>query len=139
LEISTYTFSDMIFSLLHGLSVVVMAIFGGFVSPPQPPAPRDLPVELRAGDDVFRAHERVTFSRKGDNGTAVISMQLADWDAAGLARFTTRHVGHEAALVVCGNVLMAPRIMEPITGGMLTLTGFDVVDILDDYMRNGCP
>ncbi|MCO6383631.1 hypothetical protein [Oceanicola sp. 502str15] len=41
-----------------------------------------------------------------------------------IARLTTAHVGEEARLSICGEVVVRPRIMEPISG-----TGFRLVPI----------
>ncbi len=153
MEPVSHTFGEFLLSLLHGVATVVMALAGiGFSPPPVPasfpaqrpapapdPAPRALPVEMRVGAEAFRPGAPVTFARQQTAFGPAILLQLAEADRAGLAAFTAAHVGEDAQLLVCGKVVMAPRILEPVNVPALTLSGPEVTDLLGGFMRSGCP
>ncbi len=58
-----------------------------------------------------------------NEGQWVINLSLTDDDAEVFGDWTTGHVGEQAALVVDGEVLFAPSIQSPITGGEVQITG----------------
>lgn len=70
---------------------------------------------------VDRVDEATAFPIES-NGAYVVTVSLFDDDAARLETFTGEHVGEEIAIVARSEALLAPRIDEPISEGMLTLT-----------------
>ena len=96
-----------------------------------PPGEVLLPADGNAGQSYRVARQAIV------TGEHILDAQagMADWggptitlklDAAGadaFAKATTEHVGHAIAIVFDGQVLSAPVIREPITGGMLQISG----------------
>jgi preprotein translocase subunit SecD len=56
-------------------------------------------------------------------GQMALSLDLTPESRQAFADFTTANVGKTVNLSIDGTVVMAPRIMEPITGGKLMVSG----------------
>jgi preprotein translocase subunit SecD len=56
-------------------------------------------------------------------GQMALSLDLTPESRQAFADFTTANVGKTIDLSIDGTVVMAPRIMEPITGGKLMVSG----------------
>lgn len=56
-------------------------------------------------------------------GQMALSLDLTPESRQAFADFTTANVGKTVNLSIDGTVMMAPRIMEPITGGKLMVSG----------------
>ena len=52
-----------------------------------------------------------------------MQLELTPQSRDDFAAFTGRHVGETIDLSVDGEVLMSPRLMEPIAGGMIMVSG----------------
>ncbi|MGB3469827.1 MAG: hypothetical protein WBA51_03275 [Erythrobacter sp.] len=57
----------------------------------------------------------------------VVNIELNDAMKLRFAEITTRYVGYVAELTLEGRVLVAPRIMEPLTNGSFQITGVDTI------------
>lgn len=66
---------------------------------------------------------QATIERDPNLPLKILALELTDDSRATFADFTTRHVGKIVELSVGGDVLMAPRIVEPILGGKLNVSG----------------
>lgn len=75
----------------------------------------------------------VTFDKV--NSTWALSITLTDKDSAAFADWTADHIGERLAMVVDGEVVVAPTIQDAITGGVVQITGTytqdDVTKLLD--------
>ncbi len=78
-------------------------------------------------------HVAMDFSDRGHQ--PIINFTLADAAAQKLAEVTTRYVGFEASLVIDGRVISSPRINEPITGGMMQVTGGDTINDAEQIVQ----
>lgn len=56
-------------------------------------------------------------------GPADVTITLTEQAGQKLADFTAANVGKEIKVIVCGTVIFAPRIMEPIKGDAFTVAG----------------
>ena len=56
-------------------------------------------------------------------GQKAMQLELTPQSRDDFAAFTGRHVGETIDLSVDGEVLMSPRLMEPIAGGMIMVSG----------------
>jgi preprotein translocase subunit SecD len=56
-------------------------------------------------------------------GQKAMQLELTPQSRTDFAAFTGRHVGGAIDLSVDGEVLMSPRLMEPIAGGMIMVSG----------------
>jgi len=151
MEAPTSSFLHMLTELLHVFGMVLIALIGGGAGSDGQPGPDGqpgivtgglsgaLPVEIRAGEDVFHPTEPVVFRLYSDFDYPAMGMILADGDGAGLFEFTRAHVGEEVDLMVCSMVQLRPRIMEPIPGGEMVLFGGETVETITGYLQNGCP
>jgi preprotein translocase subunit SecD len=61
----------------------------------------------------------------------VLTIDLTDEDAASFATWTADHVGERLAMVVDGEVLVAPTIQGAITEGMVSISGDYTRDEID--------
>jgi preprotein translocase subunit SecD len=52
-----------------------------------------------------------------------LDLQLTPHGGEAFATFTERHVGKTVDLVIDGKVMMSPRLVEPITGGRIAVSG----------------
>ena len=57
------------------------------------------------------------------SGQPVVTLQFNEEGAKKFADLTARNVGRQIAILLDGNVLTAPRVSEPITGGNAQITG----------------
>jgi preprotein translocase subunit SecD len=63
-----------------------------------------------------------------DNTAWALSIDLTDKDTATFASWTADHIGERLAMVIDGEVVVAPMIQDAITGGSLQISG--------DYTRD---
>jgi preprotein translocase subunit SecD len=57
------------------------------------------------------------------NANPAVMVRLAPDAARAFALMTSRHVGESMDVIVCGQVLLSPRIMSPIEGGQIQISG----------------
>ena len=76
------------------------------------------PPALFSGDQVRSANVATD-----QQGRRVVSFALAETGAKLFGDYTTQHVGEFFAIVLDGNVISAPSINEPITGGQGQISG----------------
>lgn len=65
------------------------------------------------------------------SGTWLITLMLTKDDGAAFAEWTQNHVGEQVALIAEGEVIFAPQIAAPITGGEIQIAGG-----LDGYTKS---
>ena len=99
-----------------------------------------LPVQLSAGIETLVFADPVTFSL-GEISQESPQMYgvLSASDAARLSDFTGRHLNEIAAFMVCGETIMAPRIMERIAGGRFVISGQEALKKMLVFVEQGCP
>ena len=75
----------------------------------------------------------------GGDGPAVVLLSLSPSAQALLASITATQIGQPLAILIDGELRMAPIIREPISDGRLALTGFDSLAeanaLVDDWSR----
>ena len=75
----------------------------------------------------------------GGDGQAVVLLSLSPSAQALLASITATQIGQPLAILIDGELRMAPIIREPISDGRLALTGFDSLAeanaLVDDWSR----
>ena|GEM_PF-6866825 len=57
------------------------------------------------------------------NGSPAVYLQLPEPQATDFAKLTERSVGQVITINLCGQTVSAPRLLTPIPGGALVLTG----------------
>jgi preprotein translocase subunit SecD len=60
---------------------------------------------------------------KDVTGAATVELELVPKAAEDFAALTAESVGMEMAMLVCGEVVIAPVVQEPITGGRVVISG----------------
>jgi preprotein translocase subunit SecD len=70
------------------------------------------------GTDLKDAKEE-----KDQQNRNLVSLEFSDEGAQKFADLTTKNVGHQIAILLDGEVLTAPNVSEPITGGKAVITG----------------
>ncbi|SDY60278.1 hypothetical protein SAMN05421684_0582 [Asanoa ishikariensis] len=78
------------------------------------------------GLDVTRA-DRVEIGEDGIGGFAVV-VTLTPADGVDYAAWTTGSAGHQIAISVEGRVLIAPDLLEPLSGDALHIIGLTETD-----------
>ncbi|WP_420396428.1 SecDF P1 head subdomain-containing protein [Nioella sp.] len=107
--------------------------------PPDPvvPQPGGAVIELRvSGEEYTITPEHILGVVSGLDDTMgwpQLELTFDDSAAALFAEITTTHQGQQMELVVCDQVLMAPVIQEPITGGQIVVTGSFTQDEISHY------
>lgn len=81
------------------------------------------PLAAVAGEMVKLSVRQATIEPDPNLPLKILAVELTDESRTAFADFTTRHVGKTVELSVEGDVLMAPRIVEPILGGKLNVSG----------------
>ncbi|HEX6357764.1 SecDF P1 head subdomain-containing protein [Actinophytocola sp.] len=64
----------------------------------------------------------------------VLSLDLTDEDTATFAEWTADHVGERLAMVVDGEIIIAPEIQSAITGGAVQIAGNYTQDEIRDLL-----
>ncbi len=83
------------------------------------------PIEITRADIAS-----VETARGGDDGNQpVLQIELTPDAGQRLEDFTTAHVGEEVAIVVDGEVVLQPRVRDPIAGGRLEISGHSEADL----------
>jgi preprotein translocase subunit SecD len=54
---------------------------------------------------------------------SALDLQLTPQGGEAFAGFTERHIGKTVDLVIDGKVMISPRLVEPITGGRIVVSG----------------
>jgi preprotein translocase subunit SecD len=101
--------------------------------PPPPPSPRPSPTVLPdPSGEQLALDEPIMTVRRLDTATVrydqvstawVLELDLNDEDTATFADWTAAHTGERLAVVVDGEVVVAPQIQSAITGGIVQLSG----------------
>lgn len=74
------------------------------------------------------------------SGQPVVHLELTDTGRARLARITTDHVGDKLAILIDGELVMAPNIMEPIVDGRVEISSsIALSDVVTLARRLGPP
>lgn len=82
------------------------------------------PTDLEAPALTNRDLDRVQ-AGQGESGRPALTLRLNREGAAKFARLTAANVGRRLAIVVDGRILIAPTIRGPITGGAVSIQGFN--------------
>ncbi|MCX7784022.1 MAG: hypothetical protein N2318_10330, partial [Meiothermus sp.] len=82
------------------------------------------PTDLEAPSLTNRDLDRVQ-AGQGESGRPALTLRLNREGAAKFARLTSANVGRRVAIVVDGRILIAPTIRGPITGGAVSIQGFN--------------
>ncbi|UWQ95702.1 hypothetical protein K3728_00200 [Rhodobacteraceae bacterium M385] len=82
---------------------------------------------LRSPSDTYEAlAEEIMEARAAtvpETGSIAINLTFGPGLAAWLATETGEHIGEQIELSICQEVITAPRVMEPITGGTISISG----------------
>jgi preprotein translocase subunit SecD len=78
--------------------------------------------------------EMVKLSKLPD-GAPAIDLQFDQTASLTLEDFTSKNIGRRVAILVSGKVVIAPAIKERITGGHMTLAGFNATETADIYAK----
>jgi preprotein translocase subunit SecD len=81
-----------------------------------------LPAAALAGETI-ELHVRHASIVSDRVGQIAMQLELTPQSRDDFAAFTGRHVGDTIDLSVDGKVLMSPRLMEPIAGGLIMVSG----------------
>jgi beta-lactamase regulating signal transducer with metallopeptidase domain len=84
------------------------------------------PAKLRVANEIILNETHVKSAevvKDPITGDPQISVRLNNEGAERFAKATRDHVGKQAAIVINQQIVSAPRINEPITGGMLAING----------------
>jgi len=99
---------------------------------PAPPAPPSGTVLPDPDDNQLAMHPAFLTLRELDggeivfdeaSGTWLINLMLTKDDGETFAEWTQNHVGEQVALIAEGEVIFAPQIAAPITGGEIQIAG----------------
>ncbi|MEY8337838.1 protein translocase subunit SecD [Lachnospiraceae bacterium 62-35] len=93
---------------------------------------------ILTGDQVSSAKPGVI--EKDGVREYIVSLTFTPEGAKAFADATTRMVGQQIAIIYDGEMISAPRVKEPITGGECTIDGmedYDAADILASTIRIG--
>ncbi len=82
------------------------------------------PTDLEAPALTNRDLDRVQ-AGQGESGRPALILRLNREGAAKFTRLTAANVGRRLAIVVDGRILIAPTIRGPITGGVVSIQGFN--------------
>lgn len=101
---------------------------------------------LRSPSDTYEAMVEeiieASVSTVPQNGTIAINLTFGPGLAAWLATETGEHIGEQIELSICQEVITAPRVMEAITGGTITISGsydLDEAETLAARIRGDIP
>ena len=102
-----------------------------------PAAAQEAALELRADTGTIALPPGTVEASPGfdTNGRPAILFYLASDPARAFGEMTTDNVGREIEIVVCDNVLSAPRVMEPILAGSGMISGSFTVEETTDLAR----
>lgn len=79
--------------------------------------------------------EHVEIGRADGWGRPVLNVMLNKAGSQRLADLSTRYVGHETELALDGRVIVRPRILEPLLGGGLQITGVDTIAEAEQLLK----
>lgn len=81
-----------------------------------------MPIAAMAGEslELHVGHASIVADSAGQRA---MQLELTSASSSDFAAFTGRHVGATIDLRVDGEVLMSPRLMDPITGGKIMVSG----------------
>ena len=124
---------------LAGISKIIAGVLA-LSTPVETNSGGALPMQLNSQGDVLLITDPVGFELwESESGGSDVVAQLSPDDRVRFADFTERHMDEEIDFLVCGVVLMSPRIMERIDSGGFMISGPSGTDTLLDFMQNGCP
>ncbi|MBO1436435.1 hypothetical protein [Meiothermus sp. CFH 77666] len=95
--------------------------------------PTDLEAPALTNRDLYRVQ-----AGQGESGRPALILRLNREGAARFARLTSANVGRRLAIVVDGRILIAPTIRSPITGGVVSISGFNSpqeIERLNDLLQ----
>ncbi len=122
-----------------GIAKIIASILA-LASPDAPRVEVALTVQMEAPDEVLTMLNPVEFEIwESETGGEDVIAQLSDEDRLRFTAFTGRHIGEVVEFSVCGDVIMAPRIMEQINVGSFVLAGSENNEALLGFIQNGCP
>jgi preprotein translocase subunit SecD len=97
-----------------------------------------LPLSCFAGDLI---NLKIVKAEKGfdQRPVVVLNMRLSESDSRLFGEWTLRHVGAKVSIMIDGRVVSEPRLLSPITGGSLQVSGLaeSEIDALIPKLLNG--
>jgi preprotein translocase subunit SecD len=97
------------------------------------------PISCFAGDLINLKIAKAEKFHDPRNALPVINVRVSDSDSHLFADWTSRHVGAKLNVMIDGRVVSEPRLMSPITGGSLQVSGLpeDEIDALIPKLLSG--
>lgn len=118
------------------LASVIPACESDGLAPPEAPIPAELAIYndeinwyVEKLDMCDRNVERAYLSTDLYTDAPVIQVSLTEQGGAWLAENSTKHVGRRMDVIVDGDIIMSPIIMEPIIGGSVQVNGGDGINL----------
>ena len=108
---------------LTGLLLLGKALFRPQATPHDPASVVPVASDLAPPDDNVRLEIRNAAVAYDQHDHPAIRARLTERSAVAYFRFTRFYQGRIIELLVDGRVVSAPRIVEPITGGLILLAG----------------
>jgi preprotein translocase subunit SecD len=97
-----------------------------------------LTVRLAAAAPLVLAVASATVVHDQATGRPALSLSLTAEGAAAFAAFSTAEAGHQIAVTVDGELVMSPRLIDPILGGEISISGdFTAAELADLASRLG--
>jgi preprotein translocase subunit SecD len=98
-----------------------------------------LPFPCFAGDLINLKIVKAEKTFGGASAEVALNMRLNDSDSHLFGEWTSRHVGAKLAIMIDGRVVSEPRLMSPITGGSLQVSGMpeNEIDALIPKLLSG--
>ncbi|HIP24374.1 MAG TPA: hypothetical protein EYG79_12395 [Rhodobacteraceae bacterium] len=124
---------------IAGIAKIIAGVLA-LSSSGEPLVEASLPVQLEASDEVLIMLNPVEFEIwESETGGEDVVAQLSEEDRVRFSEFTGRHIGEIVGFSVCGEVIIAPKIMEQINVGGFVLSGPDNNEALLSFLEHGCP
>ena len=108
---------------LTGLLLLGKALFRPQATPHDPASVVPVASDLAPPDDNVRLEIRNAAVAYDRDDRPAVRARLTERSAVAYFRFTRFYQGRIIELLVDGRVVSAPRIVEPITGGLILLSG----------------
>jgi preprotein translocase subunit SecD len=98
-----------------------------------------LPLSCFAGDLINLKIVKAEKSYDAGNASLALYMRLSDSDSRLFGDWTLRHVGVKLNIMIDGRVVSEPRLLSPIMGGSLQVSGLpeSEIDALIPKLLNG--
>lgn len=127
----------------HPIIAIIKALMGLFAPLAVSEAPITagiLPITMKAATETLILSDEVDFEIVTDiNGNQVVMGRFSEIDTAAFGEFTGRHINETVSFVLCGEVLLAPRLLERLDSGRFAISGAGETQKFIEFMANGCP